>query len=428
MKKRTVLAVLLVLAIGLTTALFRPRKSEFVPQSFTLKDGSQITIVGVTHGTNHFWSERTVFEHLKKFLPRSLRGNLSPELKFDSERPQLVLWTHWTGMMAASRLPQVAIEDEQGIWSSLNYLSEHSSSKGGLTKVSGIRLRTFPRHGTNFVLHFFENSSNSQKKELAAIRMKTPQPLAVAAWKAEALPATKTDDDLSVTLNRVVANVDQNDSEKPVLSTEPWRARTLLELSVTHQGAPGTNWTVSQVACSDMGGNQDENTSMSTFTQNNMRSVTINSILWPGQSPWKLRIELSRNAAFAADEILELKSIPVILPTPGQRYVRQEGRLQGFHVEVYDADYYLQNPPDGPSRGYELRFKTTPPLKDRRFTAVHVENERGQSYRTSGWSSSGNGEYSLSVVGTNAAKTLSATLAIHKSRYVDFIVKPDVRK
>ena len=72
--------------------------------------------------------------------------------------------------------------------------------------------------------------------------------------------------------------------------------------------------------------------------------------------------------------------------------------------------------------GFRLLADPDPAAEQMRFT-LDITDDRGRSVQTMGTSAGGN-YYSFQLMDLRRTKTLNVTLALHKSRFVEFTVKP----
>jgi len=97
--------------------------------------------------------------------------------------------------------------------------------------------------------------------------------------------------------------------------------------------------------------------------------------------------------------------------------------LNGIHLKILPALQWTdQNQGGQKPGGFRLLADPDPAAEQMRFT-LDITDDRGRSVQTMGTSAGGN-YYSFQLMDLRRTKTLNVTLALHKSRFVEFTVKP----
>jgi len=151
-------------------------------------------------------------------------------------------------------------------------------------------------------------------------------------------------------------------------------------------------------------------------------------LLWPDEPAWKLRLEFARRSGFAPDELWHVQGIPV--PgndafTPGSFRTN----LQGVSLSVRgisDAQGFL---PDGTMSlnvtSNMLNMTWTPSSPGLSVSLLEVQDDHGQNVQVaaSGGGTHGVVCYRLNLV--SHVHSLDARIAVRRSRFVEFLAKPD---
>ena len=89
--------------------------------------------------------------------------------------------------------------------------------------------------------------------------------------------------------------------------------RAVLAAFHTEQkGVVVTNWQPVRITTSDASGNSIENNGWSNGRDDNGdATMTYQWGLWPDQTPWKLRVEMSRTSGFNDDEVWTVQNVPL---------------------------------------------------------------------------------------------------------------------
>jgi hypothetical protein len=236
-----------------------------------------------------------------------------------------------------------------------------------------------------------------------------------------------------------------------------------------HNGKAVTNWQMVAVETSDATGNRlavassGQNAWRNGFANNNWQdgdyTVLYQWGLWPDEPAWKVRVEFSQQSEFADDELWTVQNIP-FQPGPKQEFWNfgaahppaptgsafAEADLNGYHVKIFPAKQFTdigqnQNPQGGQSiqqliaRSRDaikggLIIQTEPQLPDgTRLTLVKLtDNQTKDIQHLNYHDSAGYGNttlYTYGLTDISGLTNLNLTLALHKSRFVEFTAKPE---
>jgi hypothetical protein len=155
------------------------------------------------------------------------------------------------------------------------------------------------------------------------------------------------------------------------------------------------------------------------------QTMTLSGNLWPGESAWKLRIELSPAPNVPPDELATLTDLPVppegsALPLSQSTNMGQFSiRLQ--RVETKKPSAKAKNSATLP---VTISYNAEGLPEDCHLSLVKVSDEHGRKVQINGsrelsrWGDS----FDLAVP-TNATR-LNCAFGLRKSRFVEFIAKP----
>jgi hypothetical protein len=200
---------------------------------------------------------------------------------------------------------------------------------------------------------------------------------------------------------------------------------------IEQNGHAANNWEPVQVVTSDATGNRLTGW-INNFGQGTSDGAIYQFGLWPDEPVWKVRFEFSRKSGFADSELWTVQNVPV---QPGQmqdfwNYSRNRARLpfaeadvNGFHLKMYSAIQFT-NQPNGSGQiegGLVIQANAAP--AGMRMTLVKVTDDQGREISPMSWGSGGT-DFRFGLQNLGDVKTLNLTLALHKSRFVEFAVKP----
>lgn len=399
------------------------------PKVITFSDGSTVTYMGADYGTLH--------------IPPNIQAPglvAHPELvqrsgsSFLTSNATLVVWVRQRDVSGRFRGFQYYLYDEAGTacvpYSRMNFdIRRHPNNL-----VVGLAFSAFPRRERKFLLGVEENGSG----ETAAQKFSVSNPTRrgpFAHWTPEPLPDTKTDGDLSVTLTRLVSGADlpvHRDADNP---DDPVNQGVLAVLHIERDGRPVTNWQPVSVETSDATGNQLTVKSVGpNGWQNGNDTFTYQFGLWPDEPAWKIRFEFSEQSGFTTNELWTARHLPLRSGRSRDFYRLAQNRqaivaaaetgLNGVHLTIFPATRFA----DAPGQG-GLLIQTVPPLSNgERLTIVKLTDGRGNNVGF--WENTLRSGPDASLVqcqlrDVSGVTNLNLTLALHRSRFVEFTVKPE---
>ena len=105
-----------------------------------------------------------------------------------------------------------------------------------------------------------------------------------------------------------------------------------------------------------------------------------------------------------------------------------ETYLNGIHLKIFPAKQFTDVGPNSQPQGV-LVIQSEPTLLDgMRMTIVKLTDDQGNDigYWSGGWNGSGTSTlYQFSLRDVAGATNLNLTIALHKSRFVEFTAKPE---
>jgi hypothetical protein len=286
-----------------------------------------------------------------------------------------------------------------------------------------------------------ENGNRSQEMADQKIVIRNPARGPFTKWTAEPLPAAKEDDDLSVTLTRLVFGADTTYNRNQNNPDDPVNKGVQATFNVSRNGQPVTNWQPVSVETSDATGDHVSGWISGNQWQNDEDAATYQFGLWPDEAAWKVKFEFSQQSDFAGNELWTVQNIPV---QPGRQqdfynFARNsrtsafvaETDLNGIHLKILPVKQFTDMPPNSQPQG-GLTIQTDPALPDgMRMTLVKLTDDQTNDV---GYWDNGSGRYINNNINITYCRyalrdlggttNLNLTLALHKSRFVEFTVKP----
>ena len=394
------------------------------PQVITLSDGTKLTLIGATYGKHHVAPKIKIGGKLT-------RGNGA---QLNSPENALVIWIE--AEHKANQYPnyQLMVYDKANTACVGTYQSTQSQINDKVS-VLGYMFNAYPRWDRSMNVRVMSNDSGNQRVAKEQFVVSNPKRVSVPKWTPAPLPNTQTDGDLAVTLTKFVCGVPGFNSGSGVSAKDPMNKAVLTAFHCEQNGIAATNWQPVRIETLDASGNHPQANSWSTSRdQNGDPTLTYQWGLWPDQ-PWKLKVEMSQTAGFSNDDVWSVTNLPV---NPGSQSelwnynsnnrrspaAFAETTLNGIHLKIFPAIQFTNaNYGNGQKPG-GFRIQADKPLDGMQVTLTTATDENGRPipfYGGSGW---GGDSRQIQLQNLRNATSLNLTLALHKSRFVEFTVKP----
>jgi len=405
------------------------------PQVITFSTGDKLTLLRVEYGKKH--APPGVKQLTTSATsPRGARGRRGGA--FNTPVDTLVLWVRQEHDPQQYANFQYYLYDQAGTACAVSY--GYGGGGRQSNEVVGIQFQAFPRRQGKLIVRVQEQGNGGQEVSDQKFTIRNPARSSFPEWTPESLPITREDDDLSVTLTKLEAGAAMPYQRVQDDPDDAANQGVLAMFHVERDGKPVTNWEPLTVETSDATSNNVTGQVVKNDWTDNNDSAVYQYGLWPDESAWKLRVEFSKKSDFASSELWTLPNIPV-QPGRQQDFWNYGGRrtsttnavfaetdLNGFHLKIFTPKVFTDAPPNSqPSGG--LVIQATPPLPPGvhltlvKFTDDQTNDIGNWNYGTMGSATSTTYRYGLRDL--NDATNLNLTLAVHKSRFVEFIAKPE---
>ena len=424
MKKIILWSVVGILIAGIAVAGFLWLRK---PQIITLSDGTKLTLLGVEYGKHHKYP--TV-----KTSGRRTGGGQS---SFDTTNDTLVVWILQEHKGAQRYGWQALVHDRAETASAQNWAMNSRQIAQG-REISAIQLDAFPRRDSKFFMRVMSYGNGAQHLSKEQFVISNPASgKTFPTWTPDPLPDTQSDGDLDVTLNKLVADAPSPYTGNGISKNDPASKCVQIDFDVQQKGRSATNWSPVQVETTDATGNYVKGW-INDYRQNGEKDgYFYQPGLWPNEPAWKVRLEFSRNSGFSDDELWSVTNVPV---RPSERDAwssysgnpRNSGEtsapfaettINGIHLKMFQALQYTSQMRNGKVVG--IFFKTDPDVESAgmRMTPLTVTDGDGRELKNQG-ASWGGGNFLYEFPEAHNLESVNITIALHKSRFVEFTVKP----
>ncbi|HSY73855.1 MAG TPA: hypothetical protein VK810_00150 [Dongiaceae bacterium] len=395
---------------------------ELRPQVITMSDGSKLTLLAVQYGKKHTLSSTS----------GTRRSN-----SLTTTNDTLVVWVRQQYDSKQYHYFQYFAYDTAGT-ACVGANSSYGGNRQG-NEVVGIRLDGFPRRQGKFLLRVQEQGNGGQELSDQKFVIRNPVRDSFSSWTPDSLPNTQSDDDVSVTLTKLVAGAAMSYTRNNDDPDDAMNKGVQATFNIERDGKPVTNWQPMAVKTSDATGNRVDGWIGNNQWNGNDDVAVYQYGLWPDEPAWKLRLEFSQQSDFADSELWSVQDIPLV-PGKQQEMFNYGGRrqtnapafaetdLNGFHLKIFPAKQFTDVQPNSNPQG-GLFIQTTPALPEgMRMTLVSLTDDQTNNINHWDYGSSQNNKvatYRYGLQDISGLTNLNLTIALHKSRFVEFTVKPE---
>ena len=401
------------------------------PQVIHLDNGTKLTLLGATYGYHHMAPgyERLATANWIYTAPNTTVVWIKEDYEHDSSSLYELL------VSDRANTGCVNIERRQG-----------SFVKAGVMLQSFV-LSAFPRWDKETILRVRPYRGIPVKGEFV---LTNSMPMTVTNWTPLPLPQSQSAGDLEVTLTKLIAGapVPYREGASPAPTNDPANQCVHLDFNFRVNGQATTNWEAWPVQTTDAAGNWSRGLiygypATGVFPANPLNDELDGYFyqpgLWPNE-PWKVRLEFIQRFNFSDDEMVTFTNQPV--KSGSQQDVDDEwsawdvgktnfpftatpGRVNGVHLKLLPP--LLATNQNSPGQKYVsviIGADSDFNPKGMNLTVVAATDDQGREL-SSPFGSPWAGHYSLELLNVrDDVKALNLKLALHKSQFVEFTVKP----
>jgi hypothetical protein len=404
------------------------------PQVIIFSDDATLTLLKVDYGKRHT-PPTTGKSPSGAGGGATARGN-----SFTTPNDALVLWVRIKYDRQQYHYFNFYLSDKAG--TGCSQAGPRNWNNNG-NQVVAVQFDTCPRRQGKFYVRVQEQGNGQEVSDKKFV-VSNPAHKSYTAWTAEPLPITKHDDDVSMTLTKLVAGADspyQRNQDDP---EDAMNKGVQVAFHIERAGKPVTTWSPVSVETADATGNRASAGSGPVQWKDNEGTFTYQYGLWPDEPAWKLKFEFSQQSDFADTELWTVKNIPL---QPGRQQdfwnfgnninnnrrntnsVFAETDLNGIHLKIFPATLFTDQNYGNGQMGGGLHIQASPSLPaGMRFTIVKLTDDQDLDVQNYNSNTSGNGNsttYGYQLQNIAGVTNLNLSIALHKSRNFEFTVKPE---
>jgi hypothetical protein len=383
-----------------------------------LGDGSVLRLESVQHGARHFDPFAPVWAQLSARMPDSWRKQLpipqAQPLYADARVTNyLSLWFSWTGQPKTPGEMPFALRVADDAGNAMSLEAHRGTARfldDGQWSV-GFPVANLPRRARQLRVQLLGASTAEPQAEW---RIENPlHDPDTPPWRATNWPVTVRDGDLEFSLSALRVGV-PNTSWGSV----PNSRQTLAEFHVTRAGVEQTDWLAYHVEeIRDATGNRTDGNAWNHDRTGDVSWIRFGESPPPLGEAWRLRVEFTRRAGFASNELWVVRHVPVDLTLA-------EGRFVSPPVSGKTLSLVALRSRGSPNSGgqSELEVGISPDRKGHQLTLVAATDEQGRRVSVTG--GSGTDQMSLLTLDLKPdAQFVDFTLALHPGRFIEFVAE-----
>ena len=397
-------------------------------RSVRLADGREFTLRAVTFGKEHRYVHgKPWLKALVLILPARWHSRFGlAVLSYKTEVFTIMFWGSWRGGSVVPPFPptvdDASVTDLRG--SECEPMRFQASAyPGGGETVLGWNFANFPRREKRVGLRLYFRDNEQKPNFVGECHIPNPACREYPAWEGSAPPITRTNGDWEFTFLRFVTGEPIPAKLKPSRGyLAPW---THGAFRITRKGEMSELWQVAGVEVRDATGNFFQHTFLTAGPPINPVAFGCNSMLWPGETGWKLEVEFARTGEFTPEDLWAVKGVPVPelnIRTTSELHRTIHGvTIGGVELSVLPAGPWMK--PAGMLSG-TVNVRVVPPVRGVRINLVGVMDEQGRQLRSQSAYINPIGFYGFNLMIPTNSRALDFTFAAQQSYVLEFLARP----
>lgn len=443
MKTWIVLGVVL-LSLGIVgTGLYLARQEPVLNEPAVLSDGTTITYLGVTVGTNHVFGSK--WKRYLSQLPGPLAVFGEKMLKTQpgttttrTSATNLVLWFEQesvNGGSGRSGYRHLRLRSKDGRQSGGREYLWLTLAPGQSNRLHSVAFGNWPRREAWFDCVLLEDSDASGGGvPIAVFDVKNPLRVDTPSWTPEPLLTTRSAGDLKVTLLDFASGIGRlvdsryrdNGIREDIfhMATGQEEPQALIRVKLESSRGPEESWRLFDLDLSDSSGNSKKAESRSMMASHNLFSP----VLWSDESAWKMRLHLKRDRGFRPDEMLTFSNValPAVTMTNAPSITNVVMGVTSRLARI------IRRKPQTDNRGWNPRSESAVRLEHddtgetNQIDLIRITAQPMNEVLELGGSSRADRhhEFFFQSIPTNATH-LDFVFSVQRARFVEFMVSPN---
>jgi hypothetical protein len=399
------------------------------PQTLRLSDGTLVTFLGATYGTNHtiVWGkphQRSLYTLLPPKWKSWSRATVNTFVTSNTNDP--VFWLFETGRPTNAGYPAMRLVDEYGCELDPNGYSMGMSytSQGGPDSKESVSHYQFDAPlpcGRIVGICIYDSAAKTQK---AGYFLVPGSVLASPPEIKQPLSPPKPAGELTLQLTSLITGLKSIPSTyfKPSSGGLFTQATFLLN----NQGKPEEDWVPVNIQAVDRNGQTIRVGVQHLAHKDAGVAFNFEGLLDPTDGPFKLRVELRHSFNFSQEELVTFKGVP--FPSmENSAGLQLKAEAQGEQIILERAiGAFSEEVNDGSAQPGSTFFELTmlPATNQVHLDLIKALDEQGKPVSVNYARVLGKGKYRYGTPPGTKAISIDLTFAVHKSRFVEFEATP----
>jgi hypothetical protein len=393
-----------------------------------LADGREYSIVAVTYGTKHVIEEGPLWARLIARGSRAMayRFGFRSSGAYTSAAPSLMVWTRWAAGHSNMPPRYASLADRHGFETEPIVAS---ANERVWPKHDGVnmawRFENYSRLQKDLELRFYESDPfRSRTWREGALTVRNPAPAAKRRSSAPAAPVKATNGTLEVTLTRLDSGGPP--PRRPLTvrgAIAPW---VTAEFEFREQGRPTTDWTIKRIDAFGATGNHVVGDRLVVELEEGRRVARFTAAFWKDEPDWSVLVEVTPTRNFPEGTLWTAR-------LPARAFLGEalstnlpaatHGLIQ-FRLAVGPASFIPGTGAAPERRVTSLKAYFTPSAPDLHVDIARAVDDTGREGRVTPSLMPRTGICEASVELLDGASFVDLTFAVHRSRKVEFRVRP----
>jgi hypothetical protein len=395
-----------------------------------LPDGREFSIVAVTYGTNHVLEEGPPWARLIARLgSRSMatRFGYRSSGVYSTALPSVMVWTRWFSGNSNSAPQFSSVGDVRGTETEpTQFLSTETVTPKRNGAYVAWRFENYPRVQKEFALRFYEyDLFRIRARREGEVRVRNPAPFAALTGFVPVAPVTATNGVLDCTLLSLTCG--GAPPKRPLTAKNAIAPWATAEFEFREDGLPTSEWTVKRLEAFGSTGNYFTSDRLVIELENGRRVAHFTGAFWRDETDWRLVAEVAPTRNFPAESLWTVR-----LPTSAfghetlrTNFLAPERGLRDFRLAVGPANVDMRGEVSPERLVAILRANFTPAAPDLYVDIAGAVDDRGRDLRIRSFVPR-TGACDADVTLLASAEFVDLTFAIHRSRRLEFRVRPQI--
>ena len=375
--------LVLLIVVGAVFVFRSAREGQ--PRSWTLSDGSVLSVAKVTFGENHlFLYGNQWISYLSPIVPRVWRNKFYPKVALfkSAGTNDVVIWLQRRRARSQQTTRpgpehfRLSVFDEHGLETPITVNSRSLRVDAPDREITAWTLRSYPHRSAIIGIRLYRPQPEASPFGEFTFRNYAHQDF--PCWKSEGLPETRKAGNLEITLLALESGLGmggQNSATKTPCNDSGTRASFTLK----EANRPNRDWSITRIIATSVTG--DRHISEPGQWSEAALFADFPAPLWMDEPAWKLRVELTRSANFLPGETWKVTGVPVL------RGKQLAGGGAMTNIQMADLEFLGLSGPGSilPARHvamegcWNAHLRTPYPVDDLRFSLVRVEDQLGHT-------------------------------------------------